>query len=87
MESPHPGVTTTTVVSAAEATSTSIWPTPTVSTRTSGNPAAPSTRTASGTARARPPRWPRVAIERMKTVRVGGVVLHPDPVAQDGPAA
>ena len=30
-------------------------------------PAAPSTRTASGTARARPPRWPRVAMDRMKT--------------------
>ncbi len=34
MESPHPGVTTTTVVSAADAISTSIWPTPTVSTIT-----------------------------------------------------
>ena len=34
MESPQPGVTTTTVVSAADAISTSIWPTPTVSTMT-----------------------------------------------------
>ena len=86
-ESPQPGVTTTTVVSQAEATSTSIWPTPTVSTSTTGIPAAPSTRSASGTASARPPRWPRVAIERMNTLGVGGVVLHADPVAQDGAAA
>ena len=68
IESPHPGVTTTTVVSAAEATSTSIWPTPTVSRSTRGSPTAPSTRTASGTASVRPPRWPRVAMDRMKTV-------------------
>ena len=33
MESPMPGTTSTTVVSAAEAISTSAWPTPTVSTR------------------------------------------------------
>jgi hypothetical protein len=32
-ESPMPGTTSTTVVSAAEAISTSAWPTPTVSTR------------------------------------------------------
>jgi hypothetical protein len=33
MESPMPGTTSTTVLSAAEAISTSAWPTPTVSTR------------------------------------------------------
>ena len=38
MESPQPGVTTTTVVSAAEAISTSICPTPTVSTITTAHP-------------------------------------------------
>ena len=65
--SPQPGLTTTTVVSAAPATSTSTWPTPTVSTITHGHPAASSTRTASGVASASPPRWPRVAIERMNT--------------------
>ena len=68
MESPQPGVTTTTVVSAADAISTSIWPTPTVSTITTGTPAAPSSRTASGTASDNPPRCPRVAMERMNTV-------------------
>ena len=68
MESPQPGVTTTAVVSAADAMSTSIWPTPTVSMMTTPNPAAPSRRTASGTASERPPRCPRVAMERMKTV-------------------
>jgi hypothetical protein len=34
MSSPKPGVDTTTVVCAARATSTSSWPTPTVSIRT-----------------------------------------------------
>ena len=68
IESPQPGVTTTAVVSAADAISTSIWPTPTVSMITTPMPAAPSNRTASGTARDRPPRCPRVAMERMKTV-------------------
>ena len=38
-----------------------------------------------GVATARPPRWPRVAIERMKTSSVEGVVAHADPVAEDGP--
>ena len=33
MESPMPGTTSTTVLSAADAISTSAWPTPTVSTR------------------------------------------------------
>ena len=65
--SPQPGLVTTTVVSAADAMSTSIWPTPTVSTRARRKFAAPSTRRASGTARESPPRWPRVAIERMNT--------------------
>jgi hypothetical protein len=65
--SPHPGFTTTTVVSLWPTTSTSTWPTPTVSSSTQGNPAAVSTRTASGAATARPPRWPRVAIDRMNT--------------------
>ena len=63
--SPQPGLITTIVVSAAPATSTSTWPTPTVSTTIHGKPAASSTRTASGTASARPPRWPRVAMDRM----------------------
>jgi magnesium-transporting ATPase (P-type) len=65
--SPQPGLTTTTVVSAAPATSTSTCPTPTVSTTVQANPAAARTRRASGAARASPPRWPRVAMERMNT--------------------
>ena len=68
IESPQPGVTTTAVVSAADAISTSIWPTPTVSTITTPMPAAPSRRTASGTASDSPPRCPACAMERMKTV-------------------
>ena len=66
-ESPQPGFTTTTVVSAAPATSTSTWPTPTVSITIQGHPAASRTRTASRVASESPPRWPRVAIERMNT--------------------
>ncbi len=67
MASPQRGVTTTTVVSAAPAISTSTWPTPTVSTRTVRVPAAASTRIAAGAATASPPWWPRVAIDRMNT--------------------
>ena len=42
-------------------------PTPTVSTRTTSQPAASSTASAWGVAAARPPRCPRVAIDRMNT--------------------
>lgn len=52
-------------MSAWEAISTSDWPTPTVSTRITSQPAASSTRIACGADQASPPRWPRVAIERM----------------------
>ena len=68
-ESPQPGFTTTTVVSALPAISTSTWPTPTVSTRTHKRPMASSRRIASGAARDKPPKCPRVAIERMNTPR------------------
>ena len=54
-----PGFTTTTVVSAWPAISTSTWPTPTVSITIHGLPTASSTRTACGVASARPPRCPR----------------------------
>jgi len=50
MASPMPGATVTSVVSASEAISTSAWPTPTVSTSTTANPAASSTRSAWGAA-------------------------------------
>ena len=49
----------------APAISTSLCPTPTVSTRITSQPAASSTRSACGVAQASPPRWPREAIERM----------------------
>src|SRR4051812_28107151 len=65
--SPIPGASSTTVVSASRTTSTSDWPTPTVSMRTTSQPTASSTRSACGAAAASPPRWPRVAIDRMKT--------------------
>jgi hypothetical protein len=67
--SPISGAWTTTVLSAMDATSTSLWPVPTVSTRTSLKPQASSTAAASAVVPARPPRWPREAIERMKTSR------------------
>ena len=70
------------MVSASEAISTSAWPTPTVSTSTTSQPAASSTRSACGTAADSPPRWPREAIERMNTPVVGGVILHAHPVAE-----
>ncbi len=63
--SPIPGASSTSVVSASEATSTSACPTPTVSTSTQSQPAPSSTRTACGVAADRPPRWPRLDIDRM----------------------
>ena len=65
--SPSPGVSTTTVVSAIAATSSSDWPTPTVSRTTRSKPAAPRSLTASRLATDSPPRWPRAPIERMNT--------------------
>ena len=66
-----------------EATSTSAWPTPTVSTSTTSQPAPSSTRTACGVAAASPPRWPAAGHRADVDARVGRVVLHPDPVAED----
>src|SRR5438132_1638284 len=65
--SPVIGISTTTVVCARVAISTSLCPAPTVSTNTMSMPSASRTRTASKVARASPPAWPRVAIDRMKT--------------------
>ena len=64
---PCPGASSTRVVSASDAISTSAWPTPTVSTMITSQPAASSTRSACGAAPDRPPRWPRDAMERMNT--------------------
>src|SRR5207253_796923 len=65
--SPVIGISTTTVVCARVAISTSLCPAPTVSTNTMSMPSASRTRTASKVARASPPAWPRVAIDRMNT--------------------
>ena len=66
-ESPQPGFTTTTVVSALPAISTSTWPTPTVSTKIHGQPTASSKWIASLVANDKPPKCPRVAILRINT--------------------
>jgi hypothetical protein len=65
--SPDSGASRTTVVSAAAATSTSLWPVPTVSMRMSSKPAASMTAAAAVEVDASPPACPRDAIERMNT--------------------
>ena len=65
--SPVPGTSVTIEMSAVRMISTSSWPTPTVSMTTMSLPAASRISAASPVARARPPRWPRVAMLRMKT--------------------
>ena len=58
---------TSTTVSAWSMTSTSAWPTPTVSRNTSSLPAASISSAACSAASLSPPSAPRLAIERMKT--------------------
>ena len=82
--SPVPGTRTTTEMSAVRTMSTSSWPTPTVSMMTRLLPAASSTSAASLVARARPPSWPRVAIERMKTSGSLACACMRSAVAEDG---
>ena len=67
IESPEPGISTSTTESAWSITSTSAWPTPTVSRKTSSLPAASISSAVCSAASASPPSAPRVAIERMKT--------------------
>ena len=67
ISSPISGASTTTVVSAVAATSTSLWPVPTVSIRTTSKPTASKTAAAAVVAEESPPEWPREAMERMKT--------------------
>ena len=67
IESPEPGISARTIVSAWSTTSISPWPTPTVSSSTSSLPAASISSAACSAASARPPSAPRDAIERMKT--------------------
>ena len=65
MSSPSPGTSITSTQSASRTMSISSWPTPTVSINTCFFPAASSNSATSAVARARPPRNPRVAIERI----------------------
>src|SRR5206468_275395 len=65
--SPASGTRTTTTVSASRMTSSSVCPTPTVSTSTLSTPNASRRRIMSRVARARPPWLPRVERLRMKT--------------------
>src|SRR5262245_28938632 len=67
IESPEPGISTSTTESAWSITSTSAWPTPTVSRNTSSLPAASINSAVCSAASASPPSAPRVAIERMNT--------------------
>ena len=67
IESPEPGISTSTIVSAWSMMSISAWPTPTVSTNTSSRPAASSSSAACNAASESPPSAPRLAIERMNT--------------------
>src|SRR5215468_4884412 len=66
-ESPDSGTRMTTVVSACLMMSSSVCPTPTVSTRIQGKPAASMSLITSPVAAASPPRLPRVAMLRMNT--------------------
>ena len=66
-ESPDPGISTSSTVSAIPITSTSLCPAPTVSSSTTSLPAASSSNAACSAASESPPRWPRVPIERMNT--------------------
>src|SRR6266568_1135805 len=67
MPSPDSGTSTRTVVSALRAMSSSVCPTPTVSTRMRAKPNASSRSATSSVVVASPPCAPRVAIERMNT--------------------
>ncbi len=87
MESPQPGVTTTTVVSAADAISTSIWPTPTVSTMTTRDAGRTEQAHGVGHGQGEPA---EVAPRRHgpdEHGRVEGVLAHAHAVAQDRPPA
>ena len=83
--SPLAGVVTTTVVSAVSMTSSSDWPTPTVSSRHRSRPEASRRRIASRAAAASPPRCPRAAMLRMKTPGSSVCADHSDAIAQDRP--
>ena len=80
--SPISGASRTTVVSAAAATSTSLWPVPTVSTSTRSNPTASSTAAAAPRGRREPAGVAARGHRPDEDVGVLGVGLHPDPVTE-----
>ena len=84
--SPQPGFTTTTVVSAAPATSTSTWPTPTVSTSTHRQPDGVEHPDRLGRGQRQPAEVAAGGHRADEHAGVEGVVLHADPVAEDGAA-
>ncbi len=81
-----PGASSTSVVSAAAATSISDWPTPTVSIRTTSQPAASRTRSACGVVARQPAEVAARGHRADEHALVGGVLLHPDAVAEQRPA-
>ncbi len=84
--SPMPGASSTIVVSAIAAISTSLWPTPTVSIRITSQPAASSTRSACGVAQDRPAEMAARGHRADVDLAVERVVLHPHPVTEQGAA-
>ena len=84
--SPHPGLTTTTVVSALPATSTSTWPTPTVSTQHQPVPEGVEQPNRLGRGERQPAEVAARGHRADEHPVVGGVVLHAHPVAEDRPA-
>ena len=81
--SPISGTSTTTVVSARRATSTSDWPAPTVSTRIGSNPAASSAAAASQVVGRQAAELAARRHRAHEDVAVGRVIHHPDAVAED----
>ncbi len=81
-ESPEPGISTSRTVSAIPITSTSLCPAPTVSRKTMSFPDASRTSSACSVASARPPRCPRVPIERMKTPEIEEVIGEADAISE-----
>ena len=87
MASPQPGVTTTTVVSAADAMSTSICPTPTVSTMTTTQPGGAEQADGIGNGQGQPAQVAARGHRADEDGRVERVLTHAHAVAQDGAPA
>ena len=87
IESPEPGISTSTTESAWSITSTSAWPTPTVSRKTSSLPAASISSAACSAASASPPSAPRRRHRADEDAGVEEVLGQPDAVAEQRAAA